>query len=99
MMRRKRTDLWKDNDNNEIEPQIKEIITEPAGITNIDWLKEVSVKCSAFKAEERPTFAELTPELQQRFEQFANRFRKLNRGDSYEEYQDNPAVQTSNQLD
>lgn len=90
MMIRARTDLWKDKDNNEIEPLVKQRVNtnELVAIENIEFLKDISIKCSAFRAEERPKFAQLNIELQKQFEKFANAFRKLNRGDVYEEYSD-----------
>lgn len=90
MMQRGRTDLWIDKNNANIEPRIKQNFdTDMVAKGNIDYLKDVSIKCSAFKAEERPNFDQLTAELEKRFETFAGGFRKLNgRGGSYEEYQE-----------
>ena len=74
MMATKRTCLWKDSNQQEIEHCLQS--TEHLS-QHIDFLKDQSEKCTAFSPDERPTFEQLADTLSKEYEKFASKYRQL----------------------
>ena len=85
MMQTKKADLWKDGDNNEINPEFTSSTPETAQKwePSIKYLKENSIQCTEFHPDKRPNFEDLTEELQRKYE---NDYANIHAGedDTYE---------------
>ena len=70
MMEKKKADLWKDNENNEINPAFTSSTPENAQKwgPSIEYLKKKSIECTEFNPNSRPSFEDLNEDLQKKYE-------------------------------
>ena len=70
MMENKKTDLWKDNENNEIDPEFTSSTPETARKWRplILYLKNKSIECTKFDPNSRPSFDNLNEALQSKYD-------------------------------